>query len=115
MRVPSGTKLIFHRNDPFSAKHTDSVRESAGKLRETFGKRSGNVRDKVQELNIRLSDKELMIVESIEKNGSITTQEAMVLLNINERPAQKLLKKLINEEIITRVGAGRNTYYVLCP
>lgn len=33
VRVPSGTKLVFHRNDAFAAESESPVRESAGKVR----------------------------------------------------------------------------------
>lgn len=101
-RVPIGTCLIFHRNDAFSKNPEAEVRESAekcGKVRERYGK--------------ELSATELVVAEHAETYGSITSSKTMELSGLSERGSQQLLKRLAERGIIEKVGAGRNTRYVL--
>lgn len=102
VKVASGTKLIFHRNDAFATNSGSQVRESTGKC--------GKVREKYVET---VSASELAVLEYIENHGSITTQSAMEITSLKERGAQKLMRRLIESGIVKRVGAGRNTRYVL--
>ena len=102
MRVESGTKLVFHRNDAFAAKTDTQVRESAGKC--------GKVREKYGNA---LSESEIEVLEYIEEHGSVTTPVVMDLTGLKERGAQKLVGRLADSGIIKRLGASRSTRYVL--
>lgn len=70
-----------------------------GKVRERFGK--------------ELSAAELVVAEYVESNGFVTTSKTIELTGLSERGSQQLLKRLIEKEIIEKVGAGRNTRYVM--
>ncbi len=94
VRVPLsiGICLAFHRNDAFSKNPEAEVRERYGK---------------------ELSATELVVAEHVETYGSITSSKAMELSGLSERGSQQLLKRLAERGIIEKVGAGRNTRYVL--
>lgn len=54
VKVPSGTKLVFHRNDVYAANGEQSVRESSGKVRPAT-ERAGDARDR-ENRRIRVYD-----------------------------------------------------------
>ncbi len=102
VKVPSGTKLIFHRSDTFESLLDPQMRESAGKcgkVRERYGK--------------TVSEAEMAILEYIEEHGSITTSTVMQVTGLKERGSQKTLRRLMDSGIVKRLGASRNTRYIL--
>ncbi len=108
--VSFGTKLTFHRNDPFAV---HDAPESSGKVRDNsqeFGKSSGKVRERFA---FDLSESEKPVVQLMYEQGAITTPEVMALLDITDRGAQLLLRRLIEKGVAERVGAGRSTRYRL--
>lgn len=62
---------------------------------------------------IRLSVKNLKILEYIHLNGSITNSEVQKLLNISRQGAYKDLRSLMDNDIIEKKGGSRSTYYIL--
>ena len=104
--IPFGTKLTFHRNDPFGENSELEARESARKVRETAGK----VREKCGK---KLSDKELQALELMEELGDASRQEIMEHISLSERGTQQLLTRLASIGIVTKIGSGRNTRYKL--
>ena len=95
--VPFGTKLTFHRRDPFAANSELNVRESSGKVRDKFG--------------MSLTESELAVVLLVEERGIVSSRDVVELSGITERGAQKLLRRLIEKGAIEKVGAGRSTRY----
>ena len=116
-KTPHGTKVVFERKDPFaSLASTNSGNDvefptgtSRAEMRESSGK-FGKVREK---LGKELSAEELTVTEYAETNGSITSAKAMELTGFTDRGSQLLLKRLVEKGILNKVGAGRNTRYVL--
>ncbi len=62
---------------------------------------------------IKLSAKNLKILEYIHLNGSITNSEVQKLLNISRQGAYKDLRNLMDKGIIQKKGGSRSTYYVI--
>ena len=104
--IPFGTKLTFHRNDPFGANSELEVQDSVGKVRETARK----VREKCGK---KLSDKELQALELMVELGDASRREIMEHISLSERGTQQLLTRLANIGIVTKIGSGRNTRYKL--
>jgi ATP-dependent DNA helicase RecG len=98
-RVPIGACFIFHRKDAFADNPELQVRDSSGKVREKFGE--------------TLSKSELAAAEYIEINGAVSSSEIMGLLEITDRGAQRLLKRLVEKDVVEKIGTGRNTRYRL--
>lgn len=65
-----------------------------------------------EELMIKLNDTELKIVEFVKKNKRVTSSDIRKILGITRETANQHLKKLIEEGIIEKRGAGPSTYYV---
>ena len=104
----------FMRQEGIAAGLSDTEsQDSAGKVRESpdeFGNSSGKVREKFGK---ELSERELQVLEYLEKEGLVSSQEVMGLVSITDRGAQRLLNRLINIGLVTKVGSGRKTRYKL--
>ena len=61
---------------------------------------------------ITLSEKQMKIIEFIQRNGQITSGNIQKMFNISRQAAYKEIKKLIGLEIIEQKGSSRNIYYV---
>ena len=61
----------------------------------------------------KLTEQEKKIVLRIERTGSITRKEVDELLDVNPRTAQRILKELINKNIVISVGKARNIEFLL--
>lgn len=104
--VPFGTKLTFHRRNPFAGDRKPKVRDSSQKfaiVRNTLSK------DLVDEL----SEVELATMELVITNDGTTTPEVVEVLGVTRRGAQKLLSRLIEKGLVERTGAARSTRYRL--
>lgn len=104
--VPFGTKLTFHRRDPFAGDREPEVHDSSQKfaiVRDTLGK--GLVEE--------LSEVELVAMELVITNDGTTTPEVVEALRVTRRGAQKLLSRLIEKGLVERTGAARSTRYHL--
>ena len=62
---------------------------------------------------IALTERQMRIVEYINKNGRITVGDAATLFKISRQAALKEISKLIAHEIIRREGLARASYYVM--
>lgn len=101
--VPSPIGLPRHSND-----------ESAGEVRNSSQK-FAIVRDTLGEaLTKQLSEGELVALELIiTGKRDINSDEVAEAIVITRRGAQKLLSKLMERGIVTRIGAARSTRYRL--
>lgn len=68
---------------------------------------------KSKKSRLKLSDKNMKIMEYIHLNGTITNSEVQKILNISRQGAYKDLRYLLDENIIEKKGGSRSTYYVL--
>lgn len=62
---------------------------------------------------IKLSEKEIRILEYIEKNNSIRNKEVQELLDLSSQGSYSYIQKLIEKGLIKSQGKGRSTVYVL--
>ncbi len=67
-------------------------------------------RDKGQ---IALTERQMKIVEFIQRNGQISSGDIQKTFKISRQAAYKEIKKLIEQDIIERRGSGKAIYYVL--
>jgi ATP-dependent DNA helicase RecG len=67
----------------------------------------------VKEKNfITLNESEERILQFLKEEKSIVRSEVEQLLSISQAMAIKLLKSLVNKELIAKVGTGKNIKYV---
>lgn len=64
-------------------------------------------------IKIELTEQQHIIYKRIVEKGEITTVEVVNLLGVKQRRARAILKEMIDENIITRIGASKNTRYIL--
>lgn len=62
---------------------------------------------------MKLTTKNLEIIEYIQLNGSITNSEVQKLLNISRQGAYKDLRSLMDKDVIEKKGGSRSTFYIL--
>ncbi len=62
---------------------------------------------------IRLSEKQMKIIEYIHLKGSITNSELQKLLNISRQGSYKYLRSLMDMDMVEKKGRSRSTYYIL--
>lgn len=55
----------------------------------------------------------MQIVEKIIENGKITNMDIRQMFDISDNAALKIIRKLIDLEVIKREGEGRSYHYVL--
>ncbi|MEA3434852.1 MAG: Fic family protein [Thermodesulfobacteriota bacterium] len=63
---------------------------------------------------IALTERQMQILESIIKNGRITSGEIQKMFNISRQAAHKELKKMLSLELIEPKGEGKAVYYIVC-
>ncbi len=66
-----------------------------------------------QNVKIDFTQKDITILDYIATFGSISSGEVMEMLNINERTAQRRIKRLIENKVLKRKGEARNIRYEL--
>ncbi len=88
-----------HNNDDKVPGSAGKVPGSAGKCRESAGK-------------VPESDQEKQIYRFAQKNGFVTRVQVMELLNIKERRARNILRKMVENGWLRKEGVSRNTIYV---
>lgn len=66
-----------------------------------------------QKGQIALTERQMRIVERIISKGSITNREARKLLGLSDEGIRKEISTLIELGVLTKVGEGRSTHYVL--
>jgi len=62
---------------------------------------------------ISLTDRQMKIIEYIERNGKIASGEMQDMFKISRQAVHKEIKKLLDLGIIEHKGIGKGTYYVL--
>ncbi|MCD6209344.1 MAG: Fic family protein [Methanophagales archaeon] len=62
---------------------------------------------------IALTERQMKIVEFIQRNGQISSGDIQKTFKISRQAAYKEIKKLIEQDIIERRGSGKAIYYVL--
>ena len=87
--------------------YPETVRESSIKVPESS--------KKVPESQIldALSNNERMIINHLLEKKSIRSSDVEELLCVKDSRARKLLNKLKAQDLIIKLGKGKNTYYIL--
>lgn len=63
--------------------------------------------------NLEINDRQKKAIEHIKEKGSISRKEYILLTNISVRHANRDIEDLLKKRIISIVGKGRNTRYVV--
>lgn len=63
--------------------------------------------------NLNFSENDIAIIDYIKNFGSVSSSNITDMLGINERTAQRRLKRLVEDKIIIQTGAARNIRYEL--
>ena len=104
VRVPEGTKLVFHRSDAFADSMADNwpimadnwpIMADSDKLRPSF------------------SATEMKVCEYLSKRESARTTEIATETGISDRTVRRVLKRLSERGIIISEGANKNRTYRL--
>jgi Fic family protein len=90
---------------------TDGVRISISRVKEKVLQLSLGRYKKYAKGQIGLTDRQMKIVEYIQKNGRITSGDAAKMFKITRQASLKELSKLVKLEVIKLVGKGRGAYY----
>ena len=61
---------------------------------------------------IKLNEKEIKILEFIEKNDSIKNKDVQDLLNLSSQQSHFYIRRLIEKGLIKSQGKGRSTVYI---
>jgi len=61
---------------------------------------------------IALTERQMMIVEFINQNGSITNRTVQDMFKISDRAALKEIRKLVDLKVIKSKGKGRSLHYI---
>lgn len=74
----------------------------------TGGRKKGHGAEQVA-----LDNKQIKVVEFLQKEGTITNRQIRDLLKTSNKTAYKLLQDLVKNGVIKKVGKGRNIHYAL--
>jgi len=92
---------------------SEGVAVSAEAIRKRVIGLSKDIEILKQKGQIALTERQMKIVERIITKGSITNREARKLLGLSDEGIRNEISKLIESEVLTKVGEGRSTHYVL--
>ena len=92
---------------------TNGVLISISKVKETVLKLSLEKRKKDEKGQIALTERQMKIIEHLQRNGRITTGDMAKMFGVTRQAALKELSKLANLEVIKLEGKGRGAHYVL--
>jgi predicted HTH transcriptional regulator len=56
-------------------------------------------------------NREALVIEVIDRDGSITAAQASELLGLSTRSIRELLNRMVSDGLIEKNGAARSTYY----
>ncbi len=62
---------------------------------------------------VRLSEKQIKIIEYIHQNGRINNFETQRLFKVSRQDAYKNLRSLVDMDLLEKKGGSRSTYYIL--
>lgn len=62
---------------------------------------------------IALNERQMKIIEFIQRNGKITAGDVANMFKITRQAALKELSKLVELEVVVLKGKGRDAHYVL--
>jgi len=92
---------------------TEGVHISISRVREEILRLSSKKLRRESKAQIALTDRQIKIIDYIQKNGRITAGDIAKMYNISRQAALKELSKLVEHEIIKLKGSGRGAHYIL--
>jgi len=92
---------------------TEGVKVSLLRVKERVLQLSIEGKKRKEKGQIALTERQMKIIEFIQRNGSITSSDIQKMFNISRPAAYKIIKKLKELEIIEQKGSGREIYYVV--
>ncbi len=92
---------------------TEGVLISISKVKERVLKLSLEKRKKEEKGQIALTERQMKIIEHLQRNGRITTGDMAKMFGVTRQAALKELSKLVEMEVIKLEGKGRGAHYVL--
>ena len=92
---------------------TEGVLISISKVKEKVLKLSLERQMKEEKGQIALTERQMKIIEYLQRNGRITTGDLAKMFNVTRQAALKELSKLVEMEVIKLEGKGRGAHYVL--
>jgi len=93
----------------------EGVRVSIEAVKERVVRLSSERLRKTKKGQIALTEKQMMIVEFINRNERITNRDVREMFKISSQAAHKELTKLVRLDVIEQVGKGRSLSYHLKP
>lgn len=91
---------------------TDGVRISISRVREEILRLSSTKLKRESKGQIALTNRQIKIIEYIQKTGKITAGDIAKMFNITRQAAFKELSKLVENKVIELKGKGRGAHYV---
>ena len=92
---------------------TDGVHISISKVREAVLRLSLEKHKKELKGQIALTERQMKIIEHIQRNERITTGDVAKMFDITRQAALKEISKLVELEVIKLEGRGRGAYYAI--
>ncbi len=93
-------------------KSTEKVRKSTDKIKKSTDKTQKGT-EKVRKSTNKSNDNYKKIIQYIEERGAITNKEVQDLLNVKDSRAFKILKELVEAEVLKKEGKLKGSYYKL--
>jgi Fic family protein len=91
----------------------EGVKVSIAAVKESTIRLSSERLRKAKKGQIALTERQMKIVEFINKNGRITNRDVRDMFKLSDRAALKEVRKLVDLEVIKAEGKGRSLIYVL--
>lgn len=91
----------------------EGVNVSINAVKERVVRLSSERLRKAKKGQIALNERQMRIVEWIVQNGKITSEDIQKMFKISRQAAHKIIKELVDLDVIEPNGKGKATYYAL--
>ena len=91
---------------------TEGVKISILRVKEKVLQLSIEGKKRKEKGQIALTERQIKIIEFMQKNGRIASSDIQKMFKISRQAAHKEIKKLLELEIIESKGSGKNVFYV---
>lgn len=103
----TGVPKIIKSYDDFTIKPSFEVSDNAFKIT------LPNKNISISMNNNLLSEQEMKILGLLEEKTEIVRKDVENMLNVSQTMSGRILKRLVNENILVKIGSGKNTRYIL--
>jgi len=90
----------------------EGVAVSMKAVKEKVDSLGNKKKELTDEMQIALNFEQIKVVEFVTKNGSVQNRQVRELLQVSNKKAYQVLQKLVEVNVLTIQGAGRNLKYV---